>query len=160
VQAAGLSFAEACALLGISAHTLRRRIQAGEIQAERVSRPQGYAWRVYVRREPAEQTSPHVTSDVPAAILHPQPAAAGTPPDGHALALALAPLVEAAVAPIRAELADVRAVLSARDQELGQLRAEMAAYRHPDSPQDAPQLQQVHAVAQQVHRPWWAFWRS
>jgi len=158
VQAAGLSFAEACALLGISAHTLRRRIQAGEIQAERVSRPQGYAWRVYVRREPAEQTAATVTSDMPAPTLHPQPAAAGSSLDG--LALALAPLVEAAVAPLRAELADVRAALSARDQELGQLRAETAAYTRPDRLQDVPQSQQVHAATQQRHRPWWAFWRA
>jgi len=83
---------------------------------------------------PAEQTSRDVTTDEPAATWQLQPAAAGTHvADGQQLAMALAPLVEtsfnAVVAPLRAELADVRGLLSARDQELG---AALERIRAPD----------------------------
>jgi excisionase family DNA binding protein len=126
---AGYSFAEACAMLGISAHTLRRRIQAGEIRAERVDRPQGYQWRVYLDRGAGRTDVTAVPSNEPAPTQHWDRAADGRQPaDGQQLALALAPLVEtavkAAVAPLRAELADVRVLLSARDQELGAMRQE------------------------------------
>ena len=125
-------------MLGISAHTLRRRIRDGVIQAQRVERPQGYAWVVYLEQvpaavtseQPAEQTShdpaagSDVTSDDPAPHRAEAAGSAGNHvADSQQLALALAPLIEAsvnaAVAPLRAELADVRALLSTRDQELG-----------------------------------------
>ena len=39
---------EGAATLGISLNTLRRRIAAGQIRAERVERPQGFMWQVYL----------------------------------------------------------------------------------------------------------------
>jgi excisionase family DNA binding protein len=39
---------EAAAVLAISLNTLRRRIEAGQVRAERVERPQGHVWRVYL----------------------------------------------------------------------------------------------------------------
>jgi hypothetical protein len=123
VVATAYSFAEACAMLGISAHTLRRRIRDGVISAERVERPQGYAWHVFLERADVTAAGSDVTTDEPAATRQSEPAPAGNHvADGERLALALAQLVEAAVAPFRGELADVRAQLSARDQEVGQLR--------------------------------------
>jgi excisionase family DNA binding protein len=47
-QGSGVSVEEAAHLLGISTNTVRRRIKQGSLQAERVSRPQGYVYRVYL----------------------------------------------------------------------------------------------------------------
>ena len=193
-------------MLGISAHTLRRRIRDGVIQAQRVERPQGYAWVVYLEQvpaavtseQPAEQTShdpaacSDVTSDEPAPHRAEAAGSAGTRSngatdhvaDGHALALALAPLVEAsvsaAVAPLRAELADVRALLSTRDQELGAALERIRALEAPREPIPVeiasgsprangtvelsgapPAPPQATPVSDAVpRRPWWAFWRA
>jgi hypothetical protein len=67
VPAAGYSFAEACAMPGISAHTLRKRIRDGLIRAERVERPQGYAWVVHLERAGVPAAGSEVTSNEPAA---------------------------------------------------------------------------------------------
>jgi hypothetical protein len=42
------SLLEAAGWLKISPHALKRRIAAGEIRAERIERPQGYSWAVYL----------------------------------------------------------------------------------------------------------------
>src|SRR4051812_25693082 len=39
-----LPMAEAAKRLGVSADTVKRRIQRGELQAQREARPQGYRW--------------------------------------------------------------------------------------------------------------------
>ena len=44
--AAGYSLQDAAAVLGVSVNTLRKRIRAGQVRAERVERPQGYIWQV------------------------------------------------------------------------------------------------------------------
>jgi len=45
---AAFTLRQAAVVLGISLNTLRKRIADGQIQAERVERPQGHVWRVYV----------------------------------------------------------------------------------------------------------------
>src|SRR5215207_3557322 len=67
---------DAAELLGCSLNTLRRKIKAGEIHAERVSRPQGHTWHVFLplhgagtvqhRSESTVQAAPF-TSTVPPA---------------------------------------------------------------------------------------------
>ncbi len=42
------SLREAAGILGVSITALRRRVAAGQIRAERVERPQGSSWRVYL----------------------------------------------------------------------------------------------------------------
>src|SRR3954447_14128866 len=42
------SLREAAGILGVSVTAVRRRVAAGQIQAERVERPQGSSWRVYL----------------------------------------------------------------------------------------------------------------
>jgi excisionase family DNA binding protein len=46
--ATAFTLQEAAAILGVSLNTLRRRIDAGQVRAERVERPQGHVWRVYL----------------------------------------------------------------------------------------------------------------
>lgn len=158
-ETAAYSFAQACAILNVAPATLRKRIRDGSVRAQRVERPQGYSWLVFLEGVPANLTS-SVTSneaaDVPSHQTSKQPAA--DPVDGQQLALALAPLVEAsvsaAVAPLRAELTDVRALLSERDQEVGQLRAVLAHVLEDRSRSAAGAVDESPKRA-----PWWAVWR-
>ena len=80
---AAFSLQEAAGILGISLNTLRRRIDAGQVNAEKIERPQGHIWRVYldgVQHPPAEPRQ-HAEQDA-ASAFHgndastlPQPAA-------------------------------------------------------------------------------------
>jgi hypothetical protein len=144
------------------------------ISAERVERPQGHAWHVFLERADVTAAGSDVTTNEPAATRQSEPApAASHVVEGERLALALAPLVEAAVAPFRGELADVRAHLSARDQEVGQLREWIrlleALPAPSESRQEAPTANGVAHVAANSQngvettqvartRPWWRFW--
>jgi hypothetical protein len=54
----GYSLHDAASILGVSLNTLRKRIANGQVKAERVQRPQGHVWRVYVADEhPASHPS-------------------------------------------------------------------------------------------------------
>jgi hypothetical protein len=84
------------------------------------------------------------------------------------LASALRPLVEAAVAPLRAELADTRAALEIARQELGasleRLRM-LEAQREPTPSEIAPGEPSALDTAETSARPsdtsraWWRFWQ-
>ena len=43
-----VSITEAAQRLGVSEKTVRRRLSGGTLRGERVSRPQGYTWAVYL----------------------------------------------------------------------------------------------------------------
>jgi hypothetical protein len=57
--ATGYSLQDAAAIVGVSVNTLRKRIRAGQVRAERVQRPQGYVWQVYLhgRHSPGQLAS-------------------------------------------------------------------------------------------------------
>jgi len=46
----GYSLQDAASIIGVSLNTLRKRIASGQVNAERVQRPQGHVWRVYLDR--------------------------------------------------------------------------------------------------------------
>ncbi len=101
-------------MLGISVNTLRRRITEGQVRGERVRRPQGYVWRVYLDDEhPPEQEAPSRLQ---------QPA---TP---LAQAEALATLIQATltpiIAPLVAEQAALRQTVERQAGEVADLREE------------------------------------
>jgi hypothetical protein len=75
-------------------NTLRRRIAAGQVRAEQVQRPQGYAWRVYLdsRHPPTDPTVRPPDQDATGSL--PQP------PTQLAQADALASLIQATLTPI------------------------------------------------------------
>jgi hypothetical protein len=50
-------------VLGISFDTLLRQLRAGRVRAERIARPEGYAWRVYVDVD--ESVSRDATREAP-----------------------------------------------------------------------------------------------
>jgi hypothetical protein len=173
MAATAVTFAEACAILHLAPHTLRKRIREGVIRAERVARPQGFSWVVFVDQVPADVTAAvtsNVTSEEPAHVTSHQ--TSEQPADnGQQLALALGPLIEiavnAAVAPMRSELADVRATLSARDQEIGQLRAELEHMRTATSTERPLETLAAHVTFEPTQTtfeasqtpPWWQVWR-
>jgi excisionase family DNA binding protein len=159
---------EAAQLLGVSLNTVRRKIARGELKATRSPRPQGHVWHVWL--QPVQGSAQHPTQG---STQHPpteqvQDAASMLPVDrADQLARALVPLVEAAVAPIRAELAEVRAMLGTRDQELGAaqerirtLEAALAASTSPDAPQRATEAVPAEPAQQSTdrRRPWWRRW--
>src|SRR4051794_12069865 len=63
----GLTLQEAAAILGVSLGKVRRQISAGQIQAERIERPQGYVWRVYLdgRQQATQDAEQPPTSTLP-----------------------------------------------------------------------------------------------
>src|SRR4051794_20048103 len=64
--AVGMSVEDAAHALGCSANTVRRGIKRGQLRAERISRPQGYEWRVYLDAPAITVgTSPPETSHAP-----------------------------------------------------------------------------------------------
>jgi hypothetical protein len=84
----------------------------------------------------------------------------------------LEPLIEAAVAPLRAELADTRGALETARQELGAALERLRALETDDIGEDAPD---AYAADQEPvwppeadseaiepdrrpQRPWWRFW--
>lgn len=123
-------------MLGVSPNTVRDRCKSGALRCERALRPQGEVIRVYVDVQHLPGTSSTARAAAPSMDVQ-TGTSTGTYNDRQlvpteiqrtdVMAAALRPLIEAAVDPIRAELADVRAMLSQRDQELGHLRAQFEA---------------------------------
>lgn len=149
---------EAAQLLGVSLGRARRMIARDELRATRIQRPQGHVWQVWLEpsqhpvqpsAQPPAGTIPQNPEQPPASILALDRA--------EQLASVVRPLVEAAVAPLRAELADVRAVLSTRDQELGaaleRLRALEAAGMPQEQAQPPPDAQEGSPSRSAVQTP-------
>ena len=115
--------AEAARILGLSATTIRRRIDAGELEAERVVRPQGTAFLVKVPADapPRAEEAPGTHQDAPGTL---QQEPAGT----TSLAAVLAPLVaQLAAAGETIERQADQLVHAA--EERGRLTAELEAER-------------------------------
>jgi hypothetical protein len=80
------------------------------------------------------------------------------------LAIALTPLVEAAVAPFRAELADTRAALENAHQELGAaLEHAVPVERERDdllqtTIAQAERIGRLEAALAAARKPWWRIW--
>lgn len=176
----GYTLQEAAALLGIGVNTLRRRIAAGQVRAEQIQRPQGYAWRVYLDVEPASTQHPPQESEQEAPRTLPQP-----PAPAEAMATLIQATLTPIVAPLVAELAASRqanerqaAHIEDLARENGRLTAELEAARaraeavearhaeNPDEEQPAPPSDppspfpapQEPATNGHARAPWWQRW--
>src|SRR5687768_9177233 len=71
--AAGYSLQDAAAVLGVSVNTLRKRIRTGQVRAERVERPQGYVWQVYLDglQPPAQPVDDPPIQEAPSRLQQP-----------------------------------------------------------------------------------------
>jgi excisionase family DNA binding protein len=103
-----LNLSQAAVALGVSLNTVKRKIKDGELRAEKVARPQGHSWVVWVPQlDPPNQ-----------------------PPVDQALALrdALAPLATELQSLREARSLD-RALLVEQAETIGAQRAEIEALR-------------------------------
>jgi excisionase family DNA binding protein len=140
-----LTVAEAAALLHVSERTIRRRCESGKLPARLEHTEAGKLWRVdpagiTPADTPADGVRTEYEADLTARAVNPRTPADGVQPlpdaaentrlarlEGYAAAtveLAVSRAVTAALAPLAAEIAE--------------LRRELAALRE-DAPQDAPQ---------------------
>jgi len=129
---------EAVRILGVSATTIRRKIEAGELEAERVTRPQGVAWLVRVAADPP---SPAVAA--PSAHQDP-PATPQDPPGNLHHAPTGTDLLTVVVAPLLAEVAASRQTIERQAEQLvrqaetiGRLAAENDALKGSQAKQEA-----------------------
>lgn len=170
------SLQDAATLLGVSLNTLRRRIAAGEVRAERVTRPQGHVWRVYlnVQSPPAQQAEQQPASRLqqhPDSTLQ-EPAASVQPSmeiqRAEAMAGFLTPLLQRAIEPLVAELGETRRQLVDQGETIGRLRAELEhalttiqalqAPVAPNEPESSQETPTTPAAASTPSRPWWRAW--
>jgi excisionase family DNA binding protein len=151
---------ESAQLLGVSLGTIRRRIARGELRAERVHRPQGHVWQVWL--EPAQDAvDPPIQP--PASNLPQHP---GEMQRAETMSVFLVPLLQQAMQPLVDELADTRAQLVSQAERIGRLEAEIdhmtaASLLMPQTgPTDAFVAEPTQTPATTPQRaPWWMPWR-
>jgi excisionase family DNA binding protein len=164
VQPAGYTLQEAAAVLGVSTNTIRARIRRGELRAERVHRPQGHVWQVFLPAapskgaayQPAEQPATASNGSAQASTLQP----AVQPAD------AIIRLVQEATAPLVAALErsqderqHLAAALALAQERIRALEAASTLQNAPQRESDARPAGSVQEPATPRHRPWWQFWR-
>jgi excisionase family DNA binding protein len=110
--------AEAAAHLGVTVVTVRRMIKRGELEAERVLRPQGSAYLVTLPPAPAHGTEDGTATEPPAQNV--------SRTQGTATEL-MAAWSTAVLAPLVAELAVSRQRIEELAREVGELKAENRA---------------------------------
>lgn len=119
-----VSVAEAARILNVSDSTVRRLVKRGRLEAEQAARPQGHVWLVRVPA-PASQTAEQPSWQLGAAAAN--PSAPVMPP---ALTAWMASVLE----PVLAELAVGRAQLIGQSEQIGTLKAELAAEKAAHAP--------------------------
>lgn len=108
---------EAAAALGISLNTLRRRIEAGQVRAERAERPQGHVWRVYL--DGGQHAGQEAAQEAPSTMQQ--------PPGDVLRAEAMATYTRSLLEPLVERLAEQERIIRDQAEALGGLRAELAA---------------------------------
>jgi hypothetical protein len=128
-------------MLGVSPSTVRRWVKEGRLRSQKVTTPQGYVFRVHLPAEPAPApAAAPAMEDVKAGAPAPsaEPAVALSMERAGAMAVYNASLI----APLVAELSETRVRLVAQAEEVGSLRAQLAAanerIRMLESPEPEP----------------------
>jgi hypothetical protein len=129
--AAAFTLHEAAAALGISLNTLRRRIDAGQVRAERVSRPQGHVWRVYLDADHRADQRAEQGATQDAGSTLPQP------PGDILRAEAMATYTRSLLEPLVSRLAEQERTIREQAEELGRLRERVAMLDSPNPHQSA-----------------------
>jgi len=130
-----LTVPEAAVTLGISLNTVRRKLKTGELPGERITTPQGYAWRVLVADPPntaPEEPAEQVPAEAPAAPA-PTPSPAAAPASEGTVERLEAEVrrLENHNADLRTALDDARTELDARRREAQALLTLLARAREP-----------------------------
>jgi hypothetical protein len=152
--------AEATRILGLSATTIRRRIDAGELEAERVVRPQGTAFLVRVPPDapPGASEASGTPQDEPGTHHH-------VPAGSDHLVAVVVPLV-AQIDALRMTVERQSAQLIEQAETIGRLTAELAAVRAQNGTLDAsgatedqkPSHKPPSAATGAPGTPWWRRW--
>ena len=120
-RAPAFTLREAADVLGVSLNTLRRRIAAGQVRADRIQRPQGHVWQVYLDgAAPCRDGSGGTV----------QRDGAGTvqqPPADLMRAEAMATYTRSLLEPLVARLAEQEQIIREQAEQIGSLRAQLAA---------------------------------
>ena len=150
-----VSVAEAAALLGVSVATVRRRIRAGELEAETVIRPQGTAFVVRMAVD--------ASAGVGDAYDRDQGPGSTTRTEASSEQAILA-LVQAAItpilAPVMARMAEQEATIREQAETIGELRAENRALLASTAPQSVEPTTEA-PTARPASTTWltpWRFW--
>ena len=169
-----LPLPEAALRLGLSIDTVRRKAKNHELSARQIKRPQGYRWEIYI-------------GDLPEATYVP-PQLDGLEPGGHIgeklgdqiqqpvgltdlqRADAMAIYTNKLLAPLVAELSEVRKDLVVRAEQVGRLTSELEV-SHKEQEQLKAALEaaqqriavlespQPPAAPEPPRIPWWIFWK-
>ncbi len=118
-RSAAFTLRDAAAVLGISLNTLRKRIAAGQIRAERAERAQGHVWRVYLDGADRSINPPGDTV---------QQDGAGTvqdPPTNLLRAEAMAAYTRSLLEPLTAALERSQGEVAGLREQRGRLSAEL-----------------------------------
>ena len=133
---------EAAGILGVSLNTLRRRIEAGQVRAERVERPQGHVWRVHLDgvqdadRPAGQNAAGTLPQDAPSTLQQ-------TPAE-LMRAEAMAAYTRSILEPLVARLAEQEAVIRDQAEQVGSLRARLDQAREQLRALEAPKSHQSH----------------
>jgi len=112
----------AAEVLGISLNTLRRRIAAGQVKAERVERPQGFVWQVYL-----DGAAPSQVNGSDGTVQRDGAGTVQQPPTDIMRAEAMAAYTRSLLEPLVAHAAELEGAVRELERENGRLVAELAA---------------------------------
>jgi hypothetical protein len=129
--AAGYSLQDAAAVLGVSVNTLRKRIRTGQVSAERIERPQGYVWQVYIDGlQPPGQPADHPASQEAPSRLQ-------QPPQVMMQAEAMAAYTRSLLEPMVALVEQQQTVIAEQAETIGALRAQVSTLEARTASQSA-----------------------
>jgi excisionase family DNA binding protein len=153
-----VTVAEAAAILGVNVVTIRRMIKRGQLEAERVHRPQGSAYLVNLPGDGTGDATP--TEQLAQDMSRTQ----GTPtPPAEAMVSLIQTTIGAVLGPLVAEQAALRQTvehltgqLVRQSETIGQLRAENRALLASTTAQPAEPTPAPPDRPLRLWQPWWA----
>jgi hypothetical protein len=152
----------------VSANTIRRWIKAGELQAERVARPQGTAWHVHLPRHVPPGTSREVPASTSQHVPPAPPTGTSLAPGEQQRAAALGKYGADLLAPALDLIERLHAENRAQAETIGRLQAELATLQervtaHSDqvaqqAAATVPTPESTPAPPAEAPHPWWRRW--
>jgi len=143
--------AEAAELRGVSVVTIRRMIKRGELEAQKVIRPQGSAYLVTLPEDGTGNGGDAPPTEQPAQNMS---RTQGTPADQMMVLIetTITTAVETAITPLVAELAVSRQTIQAQAEAIGRVTAERDAAQ---TAHESILAAQAEPASSEAPVPWW-----